>query len=132
MDIRIHQRQQQILWNSPGSQVSSGFFPAETCFSERIIPVLNKLGITWTVVANNHLSRSCADFPYVTGSGGENCDIPNKADQLNPVSRQLPAALDRSRFPWRQCPLAYRCLRPHRRLNTGRRRTIVIKGPIKH
>jgi hypothetical protein len=46
--------------------------------------VLNKVGIAWSVVANNHLTRSCADFQLVLGSGGENCDIPNPADQLNP------------------------------------------------
>ena len=50
-----------------------------------MIPILNKVGIAWTVVANTHLTRSCADFPLVLGSGGENCDIPNLADQLNPA-----------------------------------------------
>jgi glycosyl hydrolase family 57 len=86
MDILIHQRQEEIFWNS-SSQVSRGYFPAETCFSERIIPTLQNLGIAWVVVGNNHLTRSCADFPQamVLGSGGENCDIPNKADQINPA-----------------------------------------------
>lgn len=36
-------------------------------------------------MANNHLSRACADFPLTLGSGGENCDLPNRADQLNPA-----------------------------------------------
>lgn len=88
MDILIHQRQQQIFWGSGATNlISRGYFPAETCFSERIIPTLQKLGITWSVVGNNHLTRSCADFPQVMilGSGGENCDIPNLADQINPA-----------------------------------------------
>src|ERR1035437_2425862 len=110
MDIRMHQRHQQIIWNSPNAQVSRGFFPAETCFSEHIIPVLNKLGIAWSVVANNHLSRSCADFPYVAGSGGENCDIPNKADQLKRVSggsNYQRLSIDRGVSPAAAMPFAY-------------------------
>src|SRR5581483_2645557 len=56
MELRIHMRQAQIFWGDPASK---GFFPAETCFSEHIIPVLKKVGINWSVVANNHLTRSC-------------------------------------------------------------------------
>ena len=84
MELRIHQRQMELFWGtSPAG--SRGFFPAETCFTERMIPILKKVGIDWSVVANNHLTRSCADFPLALGSGGENCDIPNPADQLNPA-----------------------------------------------
>jgi hypothetical protein len=82
MELRIHQRQMQIFWGT-GVPLSRGYFPAETCFSEHMIPILNKVGIAWTVVANNHLSRTCPDMPIVTGSGGEMCDIPNLADQIN-------------------------------------------------
>ena len=82
MDILIHQRQQQIFWGVG----SRGYFPAETCFSEHIIPTLNKLGIAWSVVANNHLTRSCSDFVLAgLGQAGEACDLPNKADQINPA-----------------------------------------------
>ncbi len=84
MELRIQQRQMQIFWGT-NVPLSRGYFPAETCFSEHIIPILNKVGIAWSVVANNHLARSCADFPLVLGSGGENCDIPNPADQINPA-----------------------------------------------
>lgn len=84
MELRIQQRQMQILWGT-NAPLSRGYFPAETCFSEHIIPILNKVGMAWSVVANNHLARSCADFPFVAGSGGENCDIPNPADQINPT-----------------------------------------------
>jgi len=84
MELRIHRRQMEIFWGTNPAD-SRGYFPAETCFSEHMIPILNKVGIAWTVVANNHLTRSCADFPLVLGSGGENCDIPNLADQVNPA-----------------------------------------------
>jgi Glycosyl hydrolase family 57 len=84
MELRIHQRQMQVFWGT-NVPLSRGYFPAETCFSEHIIPILNQAGIAWTLVANNHLARSCADFPLVLGSGGENCDIPNPADQVNPA-----------------------------------------------
>ena len=84
MELRIQQRQMQIFWGT-NVPLSRGYFPAETCFSEHIIPILNKVGIAWSVVANNHLARSCADFPLALGSGGENCDIPNPADQIDPA-----------------------------------------------
>ncbi len=84
MELRIHQRQMQIFWGT-GVPLSHGYFPAETCFSERMIPILNKVGISWTVIANNHLARTCPDMPVVTGSGGEMCDLPNAADQVNPA-----------------------------------------------
>lgn len=81
MELRLHQRQMQIFFGT----TSRGYFPTETCFSERMIPILKKVGIEWSVIGNTHLARACADFPLVTGSGGENCDIPNRADQLNPA-----------------------------------------------
>jgi hypothetical protein len=110
MDILIDQRQEQIFWNSPNNQVSRGYFPAETCFSERIIPTLNKLGIAWSVVANNHLTRSCADFPLILGSGGENCDIPNKADQINPAQGSgsyITRSISRGCSPTATAPFAF-------------------------
>ena len=84
MELRIHQRQMQIFWGT-SVPLSRGYFPAETCFTERMIPVLNKVGIAWTVIANTHLARACPDMPLVLGSGGEMCDIPNAADQINPA-----------------------------------------------
>src|ERR1039458_7058936 len=84
MELRIQQRQMDLFWGtSPAG--SKGYFPAETCFSERLIPVLKKVGINWSVIANTHLARACADFPVATGSGGEMCDLPNLADQLSPA-----------------------------------------------
>jgi hypothetical protein len=82
MELTIQQRQMQIFWGT-NVPLSRGYFPAETCFSEHMIPILNKMGIAWTVLANNHLARTCPDMPIVTGSGGEMCDLPNPADQIN-------------------------------------------------
>jgi hypothetical protein len=60
-----------------------GYFPAETCFSERMIPVLREMGIDWVIVPDIHISRACADYPYAANQ--DNCDPPNPADMLNPA-----------------------------------------------
>ena len=41
-----------------------GFFPTELGFSERLIPTLAKLGIQWSVLGNNHFSRTLKDYPF--------------------------------------------------------------------
>lgn len=72
------------VWGTtPGP--SRGFFPSEMAFSTRMIPVLASEGIAWSFVSAEKVSRGCADFPVVFGSGGVNCDPPNRADQLNPA-----------------------------------------------
>jgi hypothetical protein len=79
-EIEVAKVAYQAAWgdtNFPG-----GYFPAETCFSERMIPVLVEQGIEWTIVADVHISRACEDYPYVADQ--DNCDPPNPADQLNP------------------------------------------------
>lgn len=106
MELRIHQRQMEIFWGAS----SRGYFPTETCFSERMIPILNKVGIAWSVVGNTHLARTCADFPVATGSGGEMCDLPNLADQLNPAQgagnyRRL--SIDRGCSPIQVAPFGF-------------------------
>ncbi len=109
MELRIQQRQMEIYWGT-SVPLSRGYFPAETCFSERMIPILKKVGIAWSVVANNHLTRSCADFPLVLGSGGENCDIPNLADQLNPAqgaSNYKRISIERGCSPTAAMPFAF-------------------------
>jgi hypothetical protein len=73
------------IWNDawgPGA-ISTGFFPAEMCFSERMIPALVDAGITWTVVPDLHIARACANYPYQANL--DNCDPPNRADQVNPA-----------------------------------------------
>jgi hypothetical protein len=62
---------------------SPGFFPAETCFSERLIPALVEAGVAWTVVPDLHIARSCANYPY--DANQDNCDPPNPADRINPA-----------------------------------------------
>ncbi len=112
MELRIQQRHMDLIWGTSPPH-SRGYFPTETCFSERIIPILKKLGVEWAIIANNHLSRACADFPFVAGSGGENCDIPNKADQLNPPQgsgNYNRISIDRGISPAAAMPFAYQ---PH-------------------
>src|SRR6202011_826178 len=81
-----------------------------TCFSERMIPILKQVGIDWTVVANNHLARTCPDMPISLGSGGEMCDLPNKADQLNPnqgTTNYQKLTIDRGCSPTAAMPFSY-------------------------
>ncbi len=130
MDILIHQRQQQVYWGGGATnQISRGYFPAETCFSEHIIPTLNRMGIAWTIVANHHLARTCADWPFTSGTT-DDIDIPNKADQINPAQGQsnyISNSISRGCVPTAVAPFAYqlhyaRYVDP----NTGAASTIII------
>ncbi|MFO0859172.1 MAG: carbohydrate-binding protein [Phycisphaerales bacterium] len=69
--------------------VSKGFFPSEMAFSTRMIGVLASEGINWSVVSAEKIARCQPDFPVIFGSGGINCDPPNKADQVNPANSSL-------------------------------------------
>ncbi|MHC4892278.1 MAG: hypothetical protein ACYTFV_02730 [Planctomycetota bacterium] len=111
LQIRMHQERMAQVWGiAPGQ--AKGFFPPETSFSERLIPVLDDLGIEWTFVANEHLSRACPDFPVTLGSGGTMTDPPNRADQLNPVGvNWWGKFIDRGCSPTNAVPFAYQ---PHR------------------
>ena len=109
MELRIQQRQMEVFWGASPA-LSRGYFPAETCFTERMIPILKKVGIDWSVIANTHLARACADFPVVTGSGGEMCDLPNRADQLNPAQgagNYQRLAIDRGCSPIQVMPFGF-------------------------
>ncbi|PWW05670.1 carbohydrate binding protein with CBM25 domain [Paenibacillus cellulosilyticus] len=65
-------------------QSSKGFFPTELGFSERIIPVLEKMGIQWSVIGNNHFSRTLKDYPYLNDPGVDTMvSPPNRADLQN-------------------------------------------------
>ncbi|HWW71009.1 MAG TPA: carbohydrate-binding module family 20 domain-containing protein [Duganella sp.] len=69
-----------------GNFVSSkGFFPTELGFSDRLIPTLAKLGIQWSVMGNNHFSRTLKDYPYATydATGDTLVSPPNRADLRN-------------------------------------------------
>ena len=99
------------LWGA-SPPPSAGFFPPELAFSERIIPVLAELGVEWSFVSNSHLSRACENFPLVLGTGGENCDPPNRADVLNPPSANwFSMTISRGCTPTNAVPFAYR---PHK------------------
>jgi hypothetical protein len=109
---------------------SKGFFPSEMAFSERMIPVLASEGIEWSIVSAEKLSRACADFPYVQGTGGNNMDPPNRADQLNPAqgtSNYFRAQIDRGCSPAEAYPFA---LTPQRARsvdpNTGAVSSIIV------
>ena len=63
---------------------SKGFFPTELGFSERLIPVLEKLGVKWSVIGNNHFSRTLQDYPYLDSPGIDTLiSPPNRADFQN-------------------------------------------------
>lgn len=127
MELRLMREQMARTWGTE-RPLSRGFFPTEMCFSERLIPVLKRVGIEWVIVSNSHLSRACVNFPLVTGSGGENCDPPNRADQLNPAQAQWHRkSIDRGCSPANAYPFAYT---PHRAQwvnpNTGAVETIIV------
>lgn len=81
MEIRAAKAAYGAAWGDGAS--TKGFFPAETCFSERLIPVLAGEGVEWSIVANLHISRACPDYPYAAHE--DNCDPPNRADRTNAV-----------------------------------------------
>lgn len=65
-------------------QASKGFFPTELGFSERLIPTLSKLGIQWSVIGDNHFSRTLKDYPYLNDPGSDTLvSPPNRADLQN-------------------------------------------------
>jgi hypothetical protein len=80
-ELQVAKIAYQAAWGD--TNFSKGYFPAEECFSERLIPVLVEQGLEWAVVADIHLSRACADYPYQANQ--DNCDPPNAADQMNPA-----------------------------------------------
>jgi hypothetical protein len=84
-ELAVYRQVYAEAWGaSPG--ISKGFFPSEMAFSTRMIPLLAEAGIEWSLVSSEKVSRACADFPVTFGSGGVQCDPPNRADQLNPAA----------------------------------------------
>ena len=80
-EIKVAKAAYSIAWGD--NNYSNGYFPAEMCFSERMIPILKEEGIDWSIVADIHISRACANYPYAANE--DNCDPPNDADKLNPA-----------------------------------------------
>ncbi len=79
-EIQVARVAHELAWGD--TNFSKGYFPAETCFSERMIPMLAEQGIEWVIVADIHISRACQNYPYAAHE--DNCDPPNGADRLNP------------------------------------------------
>ena len=106
-EIQIYKTIYAPTWgNSPAR--STGFFPPELAFSERMIPTLVAEGVEWCFVSNSHLSRACQNFPVTYGTGGEMCDPPNPADQTNPAqSDWFSEQIDRGCSPTNALPFAY-------------------------
>lgn len=110
-EIQIYKAIYADAWGTSPS-VSKGFFPSEMAFSTRMIGVLADEGIEWSVVSGEKLSRACANFPTIFGSGGVNCDPPNKADQLNPAQADyFRMTISRGCGPAEAYPFAFT---PHR------------------
>jgi hypothetical protein len=88
-EIAVYKAAYAGAWANGGSPndppMSRGLFPSEMAFSMRLIKPLAQEGVAWSIVSSEKISRACADFPTVYGSGGVNCDPPNRADQLNPA-----------------------------------------------
>ncbi|MDK9698628.1 MAG: carbohydrate-binding protein [bacterium] len=108
--VQLYQSGYSAAWgNTPAH--SNGLMPPELAFSERNIKALVQAGVQWVFVANNHLSRACENFPMVFGTGGENCDPPNRADQINPSQTNWFArTIDRGCTPRNAYPFS---MRPH-------------------
>jgi hypothetical protein len=110
-EIQLYKAAYPEAWGtSPG--ISKELFPPEMAFSTRLVQVLAEEGIEWVIVSGEHVSRSCADFPTVLGTGGINCDPPNAADQLNPAQvNYFRKQIDRGCSPATAMPFGYT---PHR------------------
>lgn len=105
-DLAVHQALSQSAW--PGV-TSKGFFPAEMCFSTRLIPALLDAGVEWAIVPDIHIARACADYPYAANQ--DNTDPPNRADRINPAQGSY-QSLGISRGVTTKVPVPYG-LRPH-------------------
>lgn len=106
VELALHR---QIFPDAFGdANLSAGLFPPEMAFAEHLIPVLKAAGVDWVVVANTHLSRACADYPYVAGSGGDNLPPPNGADVQNPAQTHYNRlSIDRGVSPANAVPFSY-------------------------
>ncbi|MGD9789596.1 MAG: GC-type dockerin domain-anchored protein [Phycisphaerales bacterium] len=107
-EIQLYKSIYPDAWGA-GVPQSVGFFPSEMAFTERMIPVLASEGIQWSIVSAEKISRACADFPVVYGSGGINCDPPNLADKINPAqgaSGYYRQSIDRGCAPAEAYPFA--------------------------
>jgi hypothetical protein len=128
-EIQLYKRIYTDAWGT-ATPMSKGFFPSEMAFSTRLIPILASEGVNWSIVSSEHLSRACADFPVVFGSGGINCNPPNRADQINPNGvNYYRTSISRGCGPAEAVPFSYT---PHRAQyidpTTGVASSIIVVG----
>lgn len=110
-EIQAYQHVYLSTWGN-AAPVSRGFFPSEMAFSTRMVRILDEEGIDWSVVSAEKISRATQDFPVVLGSGGVNCDPPNRADMINPPAGDYyRVQISRGCAPAEAVPLS---LTPHR------------------
>ena len=112
-EIQAYKHVYTPTWGT-GAPISRGFFPSEMAFSTRLIKVLDEEGIDWSIVSAEKISRATEDFPVVLGSGGVNCDPPNRADMINPAvgaSNYYRVQISRGCAPAEAYPFS---LTPHR------------------
>ncbi len=111
---------------------SKGFFPTELGFSERLIPVLAKLGITWSVAPNVQFSRTLKDYPYLNDPGVDTLiSPPNRADLQNQseigswVSLKMPneQQVTQNKFPFAAVPHWARSIDP---VSGAEQRVVVV------
>ena len=109
---------------------SKGFFPTELGFSERLIPTLAKLGIQWSVIGDNHFSRTLKDYPFLNDPGTDTLvSPPNRADLQNTsnvgswVSLQMAHEQQtiRNKYPFASTPHWVRYVDPATRRRVSRR-----------
>ncbi|MCB2153894.1 hypothetical protein KQI84_03340 [bacterium] len=106
MELLLHREKVKEVWGTDA--LSRGLFPTEMAFSTRLIPVLEEVGIEWSIVSGEHIARACPDFPLILGTGGVNCEPPNPADQINPNGVIFTRdQIDRGCSPVNANPLSY-------------------------
>jgi hypothetical protein len=107
-ELQLYREIYPDAWGA-GTQ-SRGLFPSEMAFSTRMVEALAQENIAWVIVSSEKISRACADFPTVFGSGGINTDAPNKADQVNPAQgagAYVRFQIDRGCSPAEAAPLSF-------------------------
>ncbi|MFO0839441.1 MAG: carbohydrate-binding protein [Phycisphaerae bacterium] len=106
-EVQLYKQAYAATWGASPA-MSGGLFPPEMAFSERLVPSLAQEGVRWVIVSNEHVSRAVTNFPLVLGSGGVNCDPPNRADQLNTAQTNwLRTSISRGCSPVNAYPFAY-------------------------
>ncbi len=89
-DMKMQIEMQKVITQQTfGSSIaySTGFFPAETAFSERMIPVLQSEGFQWSLVDNIHFDRATQNYPQTNASGSVRAEQ-GGPDQPGPGGRR--------------------------------------------